>query len=79
MPKKSGGAILDQVVNKHNLGRHLTGFFVLNRDLLPKSGRLTTMGLEVTYIRITQVGEGLALTLQIYLQHASNVINPLVF
>jgi len=42
------------------------GFLILNKDLLPRSGRLTTIGPEVTNIRIRQVGESLALTLQIY-------------
>ena len=67
VPIKLGRAILDQVVNKYSLGRHLTGFLILNKDLLPKSRRLTTIGLEVTNIRIRQAGESLALTLQIYL------------
>jgi len=50
-------------VNKHSLGRHLTGFLVLNKDLLLRSGRLTTVGLEVANIRIRQAGESLALAL----------------
>jgi len=43
-PKILGKVILDQVVNKYNLGRHLTGFFILNKDPPPKSGRLITIG-----------------------------------
>jgi len=39
------------VVNKHSLGRHLIGFFVLNEDLLLKSGKLTTIGLKAINIR----------------------------
>ena len=50
-------------MNKHNLGRHLTGFFILNKDLPPRSKRLTTVGLEVTNIKIRQAGESLAFTL----------------
>jgi len=60
-------AILDQVVNKYSLGRHLTGFFVLNEDLPLKSKRLTTVGLEVINIKIKQVRESLTLTLRTYL------------
>ena len=60
-------AILNQVVNKYSLGRHLTGFLILNKDLLLKSGRLTTIGPEVTNVRIRQVGESLALTLRTHL------------
>ena len=63
MPKILGRAILDQVVNKYGLVRHLTSFLILNKDLLPRSGRLTTMGLEVTNVRIRQMGESLALIL----------------
>ena len=55
------------MVNKYGLGRYLTSFLVLNKDLLLRSRRLTTIGLEVTNIRIRQVGESLALTLRIYL------------
>ena len=66
MPKILERAILDQVVNKHSLERHLTGFLILNKDLLLKSRKLTTMGPEVTNIRIRQVGESLALILRIY-------------
>ena len=51
------------MVNKYGLGRHLTGFLVLNKDLLPRSRRLTTVGLEVINVRIRQAGESLALTL----------------
>ena len=56
-------AILDKVVNKHSLGRHLTGFLIPNKDLPLRSKKLTTMGLEVTNVRIRQVGESLALIL----------------
>jgi len=59
----SGRAISGQVVNKHGLGRHLTGFLVPNKDLPPRYRRLTTVGPEVTNIRIRQAGESLALTL----------------
>ena len=62
-----GRVILDLVVNKYSLGRHLTGFLVLNKDLPLKSGRLTIVGLEVTNVKIRQTGESLALTLRIYL------------
>jgi len=58
-----GRAILDQVVNKHSLKRHLTGFLVLSKDLPLRSGRLTTIGPEVTNVGIRQVGESLALIL----------------
>ena len=51
------------MVNKYSLGRHLTGFFVLNKDLPLRSRKLTIVGLEVTNIGIRQVGESLALTL----------------
>jgi len=40
------------MVNKYGLGRHLTGLFVLNKDLLLKSRKLTTVGLKATNIRI---------------------------
>jgi len=40
------------VVNKYSLRRYLTGFFILNKDLLLKSRKLTTIGLEVINIRI---------------------------
>ena len=52
MPTKSGRAISDQVVNKHNLGKQLIGFFILNKDLLPRSGRLTIIRLEVINVGI---------------------------
>ena len=39
------------------------GFLVLNKDLPPRSRRLTTMEPEVTNIRIRQAGESLALIL----------------
>jgi len=63
VPKKSKRAISNQVVNKHGLGRHSTGFFVLNEDLLPKSGKLTTIGPKVTNIGVIQAGESSALIL----------------
>jgi len=47
-----GRAILDQVVNKYGLKRHLTGFLVPNKDLPLRSRRLTTIGLEVTNVGI---------------------------
>ena len=74
-----GRVILDQVVNRYSLGRYLTGFLVLNKDLPLRSGRLITIGLEVTNVRARQVGESLALSLRTYLRHTSNVINPLAF
>ena len=55
------------MVNKHSLERHLTGFLILNKDLLLRNGRLTTVGLEVTNVGIRQVGESLALILRTYL------------
>jgi len=42
------------VVNKYSLGRHLTGFFILNEDLLLKSGKLTTVGLKAINIKIVR-------------------------
>ena len=66
-PKMLGRVILDQVVNKHGLGRYLTSFLVLNKDLLLRSRRLTIVGLEVTNIGIRQAGESLALTLRTHL------------
>jgi len=51
------------VVNKYGLGRYLTGFFILNEDLLLRSGKLTTVGLEIINIRIVQRGKSLAFTL----------------
>ena len=51
------------MVNKHGLGKYLTGFFILNKDLLLKSRRLIIVGLEVINIRIRQIGESLALVL----------------
>jgi len=50
-------------VNKYGLGRHLTSFFILNKDLPLKSRRLTTIGLKATNIRTVQRGESLALVL----------------
>ena len=67
------------MVNRYSLGRHLTGFLILNKDLPLRSGRLTTIGLEVTNVGTRQVGEGLALALRTHLKHASDVINPLAF
>ena len=40
------------MVNKYGLGRHLTGFLILNKDLLLRNRRLTTMGLEVINVGI---------------------------
>ena len=67
------------MVNRYSLGRYLTGFLILNKDLLLRSRRLITIGLEVTNIGTRQVGEGLALALRIYLRYTSNIINPLAF
>ena len=39
------------------------GFLIPNKDLLPRSRRLTTIGLEVTNVGIRQAEESLALTL----------------
>ena len=58
-----GRVILNKVVNKYNLGRHLTGFLIPNKNLLLRSKRLTTVGPEVINIGIRQVGESLALIL----------------
>ena len=58
-----GRVILDKVVNRHGLGRHLTSFFILNKDLPLRSRRLTTIGLEVINIGIKQAGESLAFIL----------------
>jgi len=55
------------VVNKYNLGRHLTGFFILNEDLLLKSRRLIIIGLKVINVGIRQAGKSLVFVLQIYL------------
>jgi len=52
------------VVNKHGLKRHLTSFFILNKNLPLKSRRLITVGLKVINVKIRQVGESLAFTLQ---------------
>ena len=54
-------------MNKYSLGRYLTGFLIPNKDLLLRSGRLTTIGLEVTNVGIRQAGESLAFILRIYL------------
>ena len=51
-PIKLGRVISDQVINKYGLGRHLIDFFVPNKDLPPRSGKLTTIGPEVTNIGI---------------------------
>ena len=67
------------MVNRHGLKRHLTGFFVPNKDLPPKKGRLTTVGSEVTNVKIKQAGESSALALQTHLQHTSSVISPSAF
>ena len=45
----------------------MTGFLVLNKDLLLRSRRLAIAGLEVTNVGIRQAGESLALILRIYL------------
>jgi len=66
-PKMLEKVILDLVVNKYSLGRYLTSFLILNKDLLLRSKRLTIVGLEVINVRIRQVGESLALILRIYL------------
>jgi len=55
------------VVNKYSLGRHLTSFLILNKDLPLRNRRLTTIGLKVTNVKIGQVGKSLALILRIYL------------
>ena len=52
MPKILKRVILDQVVNKYSLERHLTSFLILNKDLPLRSRRLTTIGLEVTNVGI---------------------------
>jgi hypothetical protein len=67
------------VVNKYSLGRYLTGFLVLNKDLLLRSRRLTTIGLEVANVGIRQAGESSALVLRTYSRYTSDVINPLAF
>jgi len=50
-------------VNKYSLGRHLIGFLILNKDLLLRSKKLTTVGLEIINIKVMQAGESLAITL----------------
>jgi len=55
------------VVNRHGLGRYLTSFLILNKDLPLKSKRLITIGLKVINIKVIQARESLAFTLQIYL------------
>jgi len=45
------------MVNRHGLGRHLTSFFILNKDLLLKNRRLTIVGLKVINIKVIQVGK----------------------
>jgi len=40
------------VVNKYSLGRYLTGFFILNKNLSLKSGKLITIELEAINIKI---------------------------
>ena len=67
------------MVNKHGLGRHSTGFLIPNEDLPPRSGRLTTVGPEVTNVGIRQAGESSALALRTHSRHASNVMNPSAF
>ena len=66
-------------MNKHGLKRHSIGFFILNEDLLLKSRKLTTIGLEVINIGVMQAGESLAIALRTHSQYASDVINPLAF
>ena len=66
-------------MNKYGLGRHSTGFLILNKKLPLKSGKLTTVGPEVINIRVMQAGKSLAITLQTHSQHASDVINPSAF
>ena len=72
-------AISDQVVNKYGLGRHLTGFLVLNEDLPPRSGRLSTLGLEAANVGAIQAGESSALTLRTHSRHVSDVMSPSAF
>ena len=67
------------MVNNHNLERHLTGFFIPNEDLLPKSEKLITVGPKVTNVRIGQAGKSLAFILQTHSQHAFNVMSPSTF
>ena len=59
----SGRVILNQVVNRYSLGRHLTSFLILNKNLPPKSKKLITVGLEITNIKTRQAGESSALLL----------------
>ena len=66
-------------MNKYSLKRHLTGFFIPNKDLPLRSRRLTTMGLKITNIKTRQAGESLALSLQIYSKYTFNIINPSAF
>jgi hypothetical protein len=67
------------VVNRYSLGRYLTSFLILNKDLPLRSGGLITIGLEVTNVGTRQVGESLALALRTYLRYTSDIINPLAF
>ena len=39
------------MVNKYNLEKHLTSFFILNKDPLLKNGKLTTVGLKAINIK----------------------------
>jgi len=50
-------------VNKHGLGRYLTGFLVLNKDLLLKNRRLIIIELKVINIKIKQIEESLTVIL----------------
>ena len=50
--KKLGKIILDQVVNKYSLRKYLISFLVLNKDLLLKSKRLTTVGLKAINLKL---------------------------
>ena len=49
--------------NKHGLGKHLTDFFVPNKDLLLKSGRLIIIGPKAINAKIMQMEENSAFTL----------------
>jgi len=54
-------------VNKYNLRRHLTSFFVLNKDLPLKNRKLITVELKVINIKIKQAGESLTFALRTHL------------
>jgi len=55
------------VVNKHSLKKYLTGFFILNKNLLSKNKKLITIELKVINIKIVQKKESLAFVLQMHL------------